>query len=66
MIVYEKLWKTMKEKGISQYHLYTYCDISKYTLDRLRHNRNIETFTLDKICRALKCDLSDIAEYKED
>lgn len=66
MIVYDKLWETLKKKAITQYDLYTYYDISKYTLDRLRHNRNVETFTLDKVCKALNCNLSDIAEYIED
>lgn len=66
MIVFDKFWKTLEEKELSQYDLYTHCGISKYTIDRLRHNKNLETFTLDKICKALNCGLSDIAEYKED
>lgn len=66
MIVFDKFWKTIEEKGLSQYDLYTRCGINKYTIDRLRHNKNLETFTLDKICKALNCSLSDIAEYKED
>lgn len=66
MIVFDKLWKTLEEKGKTQYYLYTHCGITKYTLDRLRHNKNIETLTLDKICKALECDISDIAEYKDD
>lgn len=63
MIVFDKLWVTLGKKGKTQYDLYTHYGITKYTLDRLRHNKNIETFTLDKICKALNCDLSDIAEY---
>lgn len=66
MIVFDKFWKTIQEKGITQYDLYTYYDINKYTIDRLRHNKNMETFTLDRICKALDCKLSDIAEYIED
>lgn len=65
MIVFDKLWKTLESKGKTQYDLYTHCGITKYTLDRLRHNKNIETYTLDKICKALDCDISDIAEYKD-
>lgn len=66
MIVFDRLWETLEEKQISQYDLYTHFGISKYTLDRLRHNKNLETFTLDKICKVLNCSLSDIAEYRED
>lgn len=66
MIVFDKLWKTMEVKGITQYDLYTYHDISKYTLDRLRHNKNVETLTLNKICQALNCDISEIAGFVRD
>lgn len=66
MIVYDKFFKLIKKRGISQYDLYTYYDISKFTLDRLRHNKNMETYTLNHICKALQCDLSDIAEYIEE
>lgn len=63
MIIFDNLWETMKKKGISQYDLYMKHRISKYTLDRLRHNKNIETFTLNKICKVLNFDISDIARY---
>lgn len=36
MIVYDKLWETMKEKGISQYKLIKDYGISTGQLDRLR------------------------------
>lgn len=66
MIVFDKFWETLAKKGLSQYDLYTHFGISKYTIDRLRHNKNLETVTLDKICKALNCELSDIAQYRED
>ena len=65
MIVYDKLWKTMKEKGISTYKLREECGIDSKTVRRLKANENIETKTLDKLCAALGCRLEDIAEYKE-
>ena len=66
MIVYDKLWKTMKEKGISQYKLITEYKISRGQLDRLRRNERVSTYTLDQFCRILECQLSDIAEYVPD
>ena len=53
MIKYDKLWKTMKERQISQYALYTYYDIDRKLLDRFRKNENVEIFTLDRICTSL-------------
>ncbi len=43
MIKYDKLFQTMKERGISQYDLYTKYNVPKSLLDRLRNNKNIET-----------------------
>lgn len=64
MIVYDKLWETMKRKSISQYELIKKYNISTGQLDRLRKNGNVNTHTLDTLCKILECELSDIAEYK--
>ncbi len=63
MITFEPLWRTMKEKGISQYKLIKDYKISTGQLDRLRKNENVSTYTLDQLCEILKCDLNDIAQY---
>ena len=65
MIVFDRLWATMKEKGVSQYKLIKEYKISTGQLDRLRKNENVNTYTLDQLCRILNCSLDDIAEYKE-
>ncbi len=50
MIKYDRLWITMKkEKGITQYDLYTKHNINRSQLDRLRHNKNIEVNTIDRL-----------------
>lgn len=66
MISYKRLWKTMKEKGVTQYDLYTHHGINRSTLDRLRHDRNMETYTLNKLCNILQCNIEDITEYIPD
>ena len=63
MIVFDKLWETMREKGVSTYVLREKCGIDSKTVRRLRANDNIETKTLDKLCAVLDCKLEDIAEY---
>ena len=65
MIVFDKLWDTMREKGVSTYYLREKCGIDSKTVRRLKANENMETKTLDKLCAALGCKLRDIAEYKE-
>lgn len=66
MIVFDKLWILMKEKGVSTYWLRENCGIDSKTVRRLKANDNIETKTLNKLCAALNCKLEDIAEYIED
>lgn len=51
MIVYDKLWTAMKEKGISQNHLYKYYNVSRAQIYRLKHNEVVYTSTL--ICCAI-------------
>ncbi len=65
MIVFDKLWITMKEQGFSTYKLREKCGIDSKTIRRLKANENIETKTIDKICSALNCRIEDIAEFIE-
>lgn len=66
MIVFDRLWTTMKQQGISQYKLIKDYKISTGQLDRLRKNDNVSTFTLSLLCKILHCRLEDIAEYIDD
>ena len=66
MIVFDKLWNTMKEKNISQYKLIKNYGFSTGQLDRLRKNQNVNSYTLNALCQILECKLEDIAEYKKD
>ena len=66
MITYDRLWETMRKKGISQYKLIREYHFSTGQLDRLRKNEHLSTHTLNELCRILDCALEDIAEYKKD
>ena len=66
LIKYDRLWKTMQERGITQYDLYTHHNVNHSQLDRLRHNKNIEVNTIDKLCNILKCKVEDIMEHIPD
>jgi len=66
LIIFDKLWSVMKEKGISTYQLREKCGIDSKTVRRLRANDNMETKTLNKLCAVLDCRLEDIAEYVPD
>ena len=66
MIVFDKLWATMEQKGVSTYWLREKCGIDRKTIRRLRANENVETKTLNKLCVVLECSLQDIAEFVPD
>ncbi|NLV86348.1 MAG: helix-turn-helix transcriptional regulator [Clostridiales bacterium] len=63
MIIYDRFWETLKEKGISTYYLINTCKISSSTLTRLRNNKPLSTVTLNDLCRILDCPLESIARY---
>lgn len=66
MISYERLWKTMKERGVTQYDLYEHHGVGRSLLDRFRKNLNVQVLTLDKMCSILNCRIEDIVEYIPD
>lgn len=66
MIVYDKLWQTMAQKGISQYALVKNYGISPGQLTRLKRNESVSTHTIDMFCHILDCRVEDIMEYIPD
>lgn len=66
MIVFDRLWKTMKEKNVSQYKLISEYGFSRGQLSRIKHNENVNTYTLNRLCEILDCTLEDIAEYQKE
>ena len=63
MIIYDRFWVTMKERGITQYDLYEHYQITRSLLDRLRKNKNVEIYTIDRLCSILHCEIEDIVEH---
>ncbi len=66
MIVYDRLWETMKKKNVSQYHLIKYCKVSAGQIGRLKKNNFVSTHTIDMLCRILDCEVEEIMEYRAD
>lgn len=66
MITYDKLWKTMKEKKITQYRLIKYYGFSAGQIGRLKKNMYVSTHTIETLCSILDCRVEDIFEYRPD
>ncbi len=65
MISYNKLWQTMKEKGVTQYTLIKKYGISPGQITRLKRNESVSTHTIEMFCRILKCNVEDVMQYIE-
>ena len=66
MISYERLWKTMQEKGMTQYALIKTYHVSPAQITRLKRNESVSTHTIEVFCRILHCRVEDVMEYIED
>ena len=64
MITYDKLWETMKERGISQYRLLK-SGVDNKTLDTIKKGGNITMLTLEKICSILDCTPNDVLRFEK-
>ena len=60
---YNKLWKLLIDKQMKKSDLRKKAGISSSSLAKLTKDENVITDVLVKICRELKCDVSDIMEY---
>lgn len=63
MISYRPLWDTMQSKNVTTYNLIKDYNFSAQTINNLRHNKGITTFTLEKLCKILDCTPEKIIEF---
>ena len=66
MISFAPLWRTLKQKGVTQYELIHEYNISTGTLDALRKNRSVTLNTIQDLCTILRCPIQDIVEITPD
>lgn len=65
-VSYNKLWKILIDKRMSQAELRRVEGISPNTMTRMRHDELVNLAILDKICGAIGEDFGDIIEYVSD
>ena len=66
MISYAPFYRTLLEKGVTEYHLIYKQGLSAHLLHRMTHGKPITPKTLDTLCFLLNCSVSDIIEYIPD
>ena len=61
-VSYKKLWKLLIDKDLKKKDLRQLAGISASSITKLGKNENVNTEILERICKALNCDISDIME----
>lgn len=62
-VCYLKLWKLLLEKGIKRTDLISIAGVSSNIVAKMGRNEYVAMESLEKICKALKCDISDTVEF---
>ena len=63
MISYKPFYETLFKKGVTEYQLIFKQGFSANTIHRMKKGEAISTKTLDALCYALDCEVSDILEF---
>nr|WP_297177871.1 helix-turn-helix domain-containing protein [uncultured Agathobaculum sp.] len=66
MISYAPFYRTLLQKGVTEYQLIFKHGFSAHILHRMKHGQNITLKTLDTLCFILDCGVEDIIEYVRD
>ena len=66
MISYERLWETMRHRGVTQYALIHVHHVSPAQITRLKRNESVSTHTIEMFCKILSCRVEDVMEYIPD
>ena len=66
MISFAPLWRTLKQKGVTQYQLIHEYNISTGTMDALRKNLSVTLNTIQDLCTILRCSIQDVVEITPD
>ena len=62
-VSYKKLWKILIDKDMKKKDLREITGLSSVSIAKLGKNENVGVDVLEKICKALHCDIADIVEF---
>jgi len=66
MLCYDKLWKLLIDKKIKKGELCRRANISNATLAKMGKGESVTLTVMEKICRELDCEISDIVDVIEE
>lgn len=62
---YKKLWKLLIDKDMKKTDLLSVANISANILAKMNKGENVSMDSLQKICKALECDVGDIVTFEQ-
>lgn len=65
-VSYKKLWKLLIERNLDKAMFQKSANISTRSIAKLGRNESVKSDTIEKVCQALGCDISDIMEIIPD
>lgn len=65
-ISYKKLWKLLIDHNMNKSELRIQAQISTNAIAKLGKNEPVSMDTMDKICKALNCNIGDVMEFLAD
>ena len=65
-VSYDKLWKLLIDKKMNRTELKESAGISFNVLAKLGKGETVSMESMQKICRALSCDIADVMEFGKD
>ena len=66
MISYKPFYETLFKKAVTEYYLIFKQGFSANTFHRMKKGEAISTKTLDALCYALDCEVSDIIKFEKE
>ena len=61
-ISYKKLWKLLIDRDMKKKDLMAISGVSESSVTKMGKNENVNTDVLVRMCRAMICDIGDLAE----
>lgn len=65
-VTYNKLRHILIDRNMMKKDLQELAGLTNHVMMKIRTDQDITTETIEKICRALKCEVTDIMEFYED
>ena len=65
-VQYNKLWKQLIDMKIKKSALTQMAGVSASTISKLSHDEDVSLEILERICRALDCEIGDVVELAKE